>query len=98
MSNGPVRESKYVACLCGKVCKGRAGRATHGRKCPAERVRSALFLYCASNKLPHVSDATLMHNLLPIARALVEQATPNSSWGGMVDVHVLAALESGAGE
>jgi hypothetical protein len=95
MSNGPVRESKYVACICGKVCKGRAGRATHGRKCPVDRVRSALYVYCASNDLPHVSDSTLMLNLLPIARALVEQATPNSSWGGMVNGSVLLALESG---
>jgi hypothetical protein len=95
MSNGPVRESKYVACICGKVCKGRAGLATHGRKCPVDRVRSALYLYCASNKLPHVSDATIIQNLLPIARALVEQATPNSSWGRMVDGSVLAALEGG---
>lgn len=37
-----VRPEKWIACICGKVCKGRAALANHGRKCPQERPVSGL--------------------------------------------------------
>lgn len=39
-----VTEAKYQTCICGKVCKGRAALANHGKKCPTERARSRAFL------------------------------------------------------
>jgi hypothetical protein len=40
----PVRASKYVTCICGKVCKGQAAFVNHSRKCPQEQARSAAFV------------------------------------------------------
>lgn len=40
----PVRPSSWVTCSCGRICKGRAGLATHARTCPIERARSAAFI------------------------------------------------------
>lgn len=40
----PVTPAKYVTCICGKVCKGRAAFANHARKCPAEQARSEAFI------------------------------------------------------
>lgn len=39
-----VRPENYLSCICGKVCKGRAGLAQHGRACPVENARSAAFI------------------------------------------------------
>lgn len=58
-----VKPENYRTCVCGKVCKGRSALQTHGRKCEIEQVRSALFVYCSSEGLPQVSDATLLRNL-----------------------------------
>jgi hypothetical protein len=94
VSNGPVKQSSYRTCICGKVCKGRAALANHGRKCPADRVRTALFVYCASNDLPMMSDAKLMANLLPVARALVDRAYYACPWDGLLDAGVLTSLQN----
>lgn len=40
----PVRESKYVTCVCGRELKGRAAFANHARKCPQEIARSEAFI------------------------------------------------------
>lgn len=39
-----VTEAKYQTCICGKLCKGRAALANHGKKCPLELARSRAFL------------------------------------------------------
>ena len=39
-----VSPKKYVTCICGRVCKGRAALANHGRKCPTEIARSEAFI------------------------------------------------------
>ena len=72
MSNGPVRESKYQTCICGKECKGRAALANHGRKCDMERVRSALTIYCTHNNLKTPSDAWLIRNYDQVRTRLIE--------------------------
>lgn len=40
----PVRETKYVTCVCGRELKGRVGFANHAKKCPLEQARSAAFI------------------------------------------------------
>ena len=40
----PVREAKYVRCVCGRELKGRAALANHARKCAQEQARSAAFI------------------------------------------------------
>lgn len=39
-----VKPQSWVTCVCGKVCKGRAAHANHGRKCPVESARAAAFV------------------------------------------------------
>jgi hypothetical protein len=72
VSNGPVKPANYKTCICGKVCKGRSALQTHGRKCPAERVRSALCVWLACNGKQQVSDAFVLNNLPVLAKRLVE--------------------------
>ena len=65
-----TRPENYRTCICGKVCKGRSALATHGRRCEAQRVRSALNVYCAVEHLPHMSDAALLENFVQVRAAL----------------------------
>lgn len=39
-----VKREKHLICICGRVCKGRAGLAQHGRACHVEVARSAAFI------------------------------------------------------
>lgn len=39
-----TKPENYRTCSCGKVCKGRAALANHGRACPQECERSDLFI------------------------------------------------------
>lgn len=81
-----VKPENYRTCICGKVCKGGSAIATHGRKCPVERVRSAFFVWCACNDQPIVSERFVRTNLVEIARALVER--------NELDAGVLAEVEN----
>lgn len=51
-----VSPSKYQTCICGKVCKGKAAFANHGKKCPIERARSEAFLKACFNREPMLTD------------------------------------------
>lgn len=44
MRSQRVKSENYQRCVCGKVCRGRAALANHGRGCPAERERAAAFI------------------------------------------------------
>ena len=52
--------SNYQTCICGRECKGISALATHGRACPQEQLRVAVFLYCASNKEPMPTNAQIV--------------------------------------
>ncbi|WP_330473780.1 hypothetical protein [Terrabacter sp. C0L_2] len=58
MGNWEVSEAKYVTCICGKVCKGRAAHANHGRKCEMESARSWAFIRATELGMKPVSDGT----------------------------------------
>lgn len=53
-----VKREKYLTCICGRVCKGRAGLAQHGRACPVEVARSAAFIRADADFLAQYSDIT----------------------------------------
>lgn len=52
-----VKREKWLTCICGRVCKGRAGLAQHGRACPVEVARSAAFIRAIEFLAQH-SDIT----------------------------------------
>ena len=76
-----VKPANYQTCICGKVCKGRSAFRTHSRKCEAEQVRSAVFVYCVAEKLPQVSDATLLRNLDQFRAAMAALPYEHSAHG-----------------
>lgn len=91
----PVNPANYQTCICGKVCKGRLALTNHGRKCPAERVRSALFVWLSCNGKKHVSDAFVLNNLPVLAERLAELGQlPGSPIEGMVTSGDIAAIKT----
>ncbi|WP_237076748.1 hypothetical protein [Mycobacteroides abscessus] len=56
----PIGERKYVRCLCGKECKGRAAHANHARKCPIESARSAAFVAAVQRGEKPPTDAEFL--------------------------------------
>lgn len=46
MAGWTVSEAKWKTCVCGKVCKGRAGLSNHGNKCDVEVARRQLWTIC----------------------------------------------------
>lgn len=65
-----TKTANYRTCICGKVCKGASALATHGRACPQEQLRSALFLYCASSGEPMPTNAQIVANQDKLAEFL----------------------------
>lgn len=65
-----VKESSYQTCACGKVCKGRAALANHGRKCETERVYMAALNWAMDNNLRPMNAATLRDNYDAVVAAL----------------------------
>ena len=91
----PVNPANYQTCICGKVCKGRLALTNHGRKCPAERVRSALCVWLACNGKQQVSDAFVLNNLPVLAARLIELGELHASAiEGMVTPSDAAALNA----
>lgn len=35
---------KRLMCVCGRICRGYGGHASHARACPTEQERSAAFI------------------------------------------------------
>ncbi|MBE5476902.1 hypothetical protein PROPHIGD42-2_63 [Mycobacterium phage prophiGD42-2] len=55
-----VKREKYLTCICGRVCKGRAGLAQHGRACPVEVARSAAFIRAIETGQEPLTDADFL--------------------------------------
>lgn len=64
--------SNYQTCICGRVCKGLSALATHGRACTLSQLRSAVFLYCSSNREPMPTHAQIVANQDKLAAFLTD--------------------------